>query len=287
MVQIYEDSRGGRGNWSFKAAIAKGLAGAIGILAALIIDYYQKGTDSSLITATTWINDSGLLQLINMEAAPPYWYALAVLVAGFAMVYIFEPANKRNAFYAGAGVLGFLATFSPVSAPTIDYTPLDPALMEELGIEAPGDSAMLNAPIILAAYRPVPQRSSIINAQASGLPVTVIIQFADDPGNRIPQIRAWLHDNITNRTLTLGAGAKIAQTRNGPVIVYDTIVTTGSARGNTIADLIVRVEANGYKITTKGVSVTKSTSKPIRVSLTLQKSNTPISIQRLRYPYKW
>jgi hypothetical protein len=122
MAQVYEDPSGAGGGQSiesnFASAVAKGLAGALGILTALVVDYIQKGDDSAMLFATRMINQAATLRL-HIEAVPPYVYLVILLIAGFALVFIYQPSNKMNAFYAGAGVLGFLATFSPVAQQTL------------------------------------------------------------------------------------------------------------------------------------------------------------------------
>ena len=301
MVQVYQDPSGGSAaQWSFREAVAKGIAGTIGILTALIVDYIQKGNDSALLYATRLINDAAFSRF-QIEAVPPYTYLAVLVIAGFALVYIFEPTNKRNAFYAGAGVLGFLATFAPITPQSVEFTdsgmtleaPVAPDASGAPAIPAPaptnGDHAWntdSGLPIVQAVYRPVPSNSSVIRAQATGVQVTIMIQFPADQGANIPQVRAWLHDSLSDRTMTLGAGAKLAQTSAGPVIVYQTIITT-SQSGDTLADLALRVEAAGYKITTAEATVTRNTPQPVKMRVVLQHSTTPLVFQRLQYPYKW
>ena len=300
MAQVYEDGAH-QGEWSFREAVAKGIAGTIGILTALIVDYIQKGNDSALLYGTRIINEAALARF-SMQAVPPYIYLVALVVAGFALVYIFEPTNKRNAFYAGAGVLGFLATFAPISQQTLEVQAAGalPSLESILGGE-PAAPVMPNAPsageqsmffefdglpVIPAVYRPYPENSQIVDVQAIGIPVNIVIQFPSSQGNSMPQIRAWLHDSLSNRTLTLGAGAKLAQTSSGPVIVYQTVIGTMQS-GDTLADLAVRVEAQGYAITTIEATVTKNTPQPVRIDVDMVPSSTPLALQRLQYPYRW
>jgi hypothetical protein len=301
MVQVYQDPSGQETQWSFRGAVAKGLAGTIGILTALVVDYIQKGNDSALLYATRLVNAAALSRF-NVEAVPPLLYLAILVIAGFALVYIFEPSNKRNAFYAGAGVLGFLATFAPITQQSLQFTDsgisfeapapdASGAAPEDAPAPAPiGDDHAFRLdgrlPVVLAVYRPVPSQSSVIRAQATPVVVDIMIQFPSSQDMSLPPVHAWLHDGVSGRTLTLGAGAKLAQTGAGPLIMYETTITS-SQSGDLLADLALRVEAQGYRITTVEAKVTRSTPQPVRLEAKLERSGTPLAIQRLRIPYKW
>lgn len=273
-------------DWSAREAAAKAFAGTLGIMGALAIDYFQKGADSALMYGTQLVNQYALARF-GVSDLPPFIYILILIVAGFAMVYIFEPSNKRNAFYAGAGVLGALATFSPVQETSLELTPAS-------YIEAPapnaesGASLNFGAPVVPAAWRPFGTQKAYQPAQASALPVRVMIQFPKSQStSSMPGISAALHDFNTDRTYKLGTGGRLADSREGPLVLYDLVITPGAPVGNVIAKLGLRVEAQGYTIGYTENAVTSSTASPAVVEVTMTPSNLPLSIERLRHPRKF
>jgi hypothetical protein len=250
----------------------------------------------------------------NMQAVPAYIYVAVLVIAGFALVYIFEPTNKRNAFYAGAGVLGFLATFSPIAQQTLQIpTPSELPSLDSIiqatqaspdGIQpaAPDTTAPAGstapatppghamnetpgAPVSPAIYQPLEAGAPVILADAQVIPVIVIVRFSATQGTSLPPMHVWLHDNIADRTQTLNNGT-LARAPSGVVAVYQTRVIS-AASGDKLADLSVRVEAEGYQITVKEVNAAQGSRPPIRIDVDLQPSNSPLAIQRLTFPYRW
>ena len=252
-------------------------------MTALVVDYIQKGSDSAFLFMTEIVNQYALARF-NIEAVPPFIYIFLLIAAGFALVYIFEPDNKRNAFYAGAGVLGFLATFAPVEPEAIQVSPGAPLEYEEL---MPGPEAHLfnGAPVIKAAWRPVERQRSYDLAQAQELPVRVFIRFPrGQSATSLPSIYAALHDFTTDRTYKLGGGGRLVNAPDGPMVVYDLSVMTGRPSGSTIAELALRVEASGYTVGYTEKDVSRGADTPVEVSVRMKKSNLPLAIERLRHP---
>lgn len=314
MVQVYEDPGTGQAPqgeaWSFQNAIAKGIAGTIGILAALVIDYIQKGDNSALLYATKLINQAALARF-HISAVPPYIYVIVALIAGFAMVYIFEPTNKRNAFYAGAGVLGFLATFSPIAQQTLqipsaaDLPSLD-SLIQAVqsapgetaapapstptpAAPAPGDGghAFNDTGIITAtpvAFRPAGEgQSGIVLAAARNVPVNIVIALPPSVTGSSFQVKVWLRESASDRTQSLGGSPRFARMGNRVVALYQTSITT-AASGSTAVE--VRVEAEGCAIYENNFTI--GADAPVaRFDIALAPSDTPLVTQRLTHPYRW
>ena len=314
MAEVYEDPGSGQAQggaeWSFKSAVAKGIAGSIGILAALVIDYIQKGDNSALLFATKLVNTAALSRF-HMEAVPPWIYLVIVLIAGFAMVYIFEPTNKRNAFYAGAGVLGFLATFSPIAQQTLqipnaaelpsldsllqatqaapDGTPLPAA---EPAASTPAPTAPSPAPAGGKGFGDVgtsmqPQAfngkpGEMVVAQAATVPVNIVVILPSGASGTVPEVRVTLHEDATGRTQSFGGSGRVAKMGAQVAVLYQTNVFAGN--GN--VTVRVRVEAEGYAITEKTFTITPGT-RTARIDVPLTASSTPLGVQRLNYPYRW
>jgi hypothetical protein len=292
MTRSYEElagSGGGEGGGRFHA-FPKALAGTLGILVALLVDYIQKGDNSALLFGTRLINTAALANF-QIQSVPPFVYALALMAAGFALVYIFEPSNKRNAFYAGAGVLGVLATMAPVAQQAAQYTPIDPSLMQELqSTPQPTQGSWNFAPgghVMHAAFqRPAPLGSNTLRVADGDMRILVIIRFPSDQGTNLPRVSAWLHDGITNKKIALTSG-QVGQMPGGPILVFRTGIATGPPLGNTAAKLAVRVEAPGYQIASQNKIVRTGARQPVRINVALRRSNVPLAVQRLRYPYSW
>ncbi|HXZ67807.1 MAG TPA: hypothetical protein VEH07_04385 [Alphaproteobacteria bacterium] len=309
MAEVYEDPGPGQAQggtqWSFRDAIAKGIAGSIGILAALVIDYLQKGDSSSLLFATKLVNQAALARF-NVSAVPAWIYLVIVLIAGFAMVYIFEPTNKRNAFYAGAGVLGFLATFSPIAQQTLqipsaeELPSLDSLLQATQTVPDGTLAPATTAPLAPASPAPAPagkgfaeegaaiqpqafdrSNSEMVVAQAQTIPVNIIIVLPAGAKGSLAGIRVMLHEDATGQTKSLDGSGRFAKMGDRLVIFYQTTVM---AAGST--SVKVRVEAEGYTITEKPFTITPD-MRVARIELPLTPSSTPLAVQRLNYPYRW
>ena len=313
MVQVYEDpgtgqQAGGGEEWSFTNAVAKGLAGTLGILAALAIDYLQKRDDSALIHASKIVNQAA--SDMNISAVPAYIYVAILLIAGFAMVYIFEPSNKRNAFYAGAGVLGFLATFSPIAQQTLqipaasDLPSLDAILQATQtapgGSTAPATPAPATTPSpadgshafndigmprpILAAYRPTgEQRTEVIRASIRNVPVNIVVVFPAGTSGRAASMKVWLRNDADGNTEILDGRPRFARMGDKVVALYQTSVTTADSGGTRVE---LRVEAEGYLIYENTFSI-GSVEPVARFDVALTPTDTPLVSQRLTHPYRW
>ena len=274
------------GDWSAREAVAKAFAGTIGIMSALAVDYIQKGGESALLYGTQMVNEYALSRF-SVDAVPPFVYIILLIIAGFAMVYIFEPSNKRNAFYAGAGVLGFLATFSPVEQTSIGLSP--GTLIEEPAPLQPDEASLTYEGLVTpAAWSLFPQKKGFQNAKAAAMPVRAMIQFPkDQPADSLPAIYAALHDFNSRRTYKLGTGGRLIDGRDGPLVVYDLVIRPGAPVGSTLAKLGMRIESQGYKVGYSEVTVTKTTPSPAVIQVTMEESNLPLAIERLRFPRKF
>ncbi len=314
MVEVYEDpgtgqqpQSGGSESWSFRNALAKGFAGTLGILAALAIDYLRKRDNSALIYASKLVNQAAMD--MHFSAVPAYVYLAIVLIAGFAMVYIFEPTNKRNAFYAGAGVLGFLATFSPIAQQTLqipsagELPSLDALLQAtqtvpgEPAAPAPTETAPAaptpdngghafndtGAASPSVTFGPVGERSQVVLAAIHSVPVNIVISFPASSTGTASEIKVWVHVDATGQTQTLGSAPRFARMGDKVVGLYQTSVMT-AASGSTLVE--VRVEAEGCEIVEKPFSIAPD-AKTARVDIALKQSNTPLVTQRLTHPYRW
>ncbi len=282
MVPVYQGGNVSN-TQSAGTLVTQGVAASIGILAALLIDFAQKGDNSAFVTATQLLNNLAA-RTLNWNAAPPYVYAVALIIAGFVLVFVMQPGSTRNAFIAGIGALSFLATLAPVS----DLTQALPEVSSSSSPSTPAPATSgfstgtngMNFAAEPSSFPVVPRdQNAAIRAAAAVYPVRVAVQF---PNLSIPPMSVKLHDYISGQTFRLAAG----RSRDGRVVI-DTAVTGGSPQGTTLAKLEVRVEAPGYAITTASAEITTATSGTTEIDLSPAPSRTPLWLQRTQYPYKW
>ncbi|MGE4035436.1 MAG: hypothetical protein AB7F91_14725, partial [Parvularculaceae bacterium] len=80
-----------------------GLAGAAGIVAALVTDYQQKGEASSLYTINQWAATLG--EILGLGQVPLWMVVLGLIAAGGLSIFYFQPITRQGAFAQGFGLL--------------------------------------------------------------------------------------------------------------------------------------------------------------------------------------
>ena len=73
-----------------------GISGSVGILAAIITDFQQKGDTAALFKISDWVADYGAL--INAPGVPLWGIVLALTALGAGSVLYFQPITRQGAF---------------------------------------------------------------------------------------------------------------------------------------------------------------------------------------------
>lgn len=284
---VYGSKRGIKtpGEYGVMDIAGLGLAGAAGIVAALVTDYQQKGEASSLYTINQWV--AALGDILGFSQIPLYAVVLGLISAGALSIFYFQPITRQGAFAQGFGLLAVLMTTVPADLagglqPTGPMLPeLDSVAMREasLGV-TPGDG------IVTAGFQAGEAR--IIEAQesrAARYVVEIDIVFPDGVPSNIDELirrgacRGRLHNADTKETFNLFRSA------GGNVIVRgdSLVVRAGVPARSNEATLWVRVEVEGFAIEEQSAKAVLDES--LNWTVNMQRSNTPLFLQRLSKSY--
>ncbi len=259
-----------------------GLAGAAGIIAALVTDYQQKGEASALFTINQWIVALG--NLLGFTDIPLWMVVIGLTVLGAGSIFYFQPITRQGAFAQGFGLLAVLMTATPadlaggIESINNNLLDLQPASAREASIGAQFINASY-APGQAALYQ-IQDRS-----EAAKYDVHLSINFPDgipsdiDTLIRTGAIRGRLHNEDTKETWNLFRSAGGTIRRQGDSLLIDAGVP---ARSET-ARLWVRIECTGYAIDEQ--SATATLGEPLEWSIEMAPSKTPLFFQRLRKSY--
>jgi hypothetical protein len=258
------------------------LAGAAGIVAALVTDYQQKGEASSLYTINQWVAAVG--DILGLTNIPLYAVVLGLIAAGGLSVFYFQPITRQGAFAQGFGLLAVLMTAVPAdlagalqpTGPTL--SDLQPAAYDREASVADG--------IVLATA--VPEEARVVpvqDEQAARYVVEIEIAFTggapDDIEAMIRRgaLRGRLHNADTKETFNLfrTAGGNVLQ--RGDSI----IIRAGVPARSTEATLWVRIECEGFAIEEQ--SAKASLADALNWTVSMRPSSTPLFIQRLTKSY--
>ncbi len=269
------------------------IAGAAGVASALMADFVQKGESSALFVVGAMSSQHLALNL------PPIYIATFLMISGAIAVFIFEPQNKKSAFYTGASILAVLWAGMPGQnvegvAPEIvdeavsyfeeDTTPSgDPvAFMSRADCQQTGPIiSVAYAHDCVAANQTTDWQRYLHFAQANNR-IPLIVRVTIPTHSALPKISTRLYDKVSGRHFDLSAIGKAKRVSNGYQVIYATTVNTRDAAR---AHLFVRVEADGYKIG-QGEKVV-SRIYPTEIPVALETSTTPLWLQRMRTPRKF
>ncbi len=270
------------------------LAGASGIIAALVTDYRQQGEASAIYTINQWV--AGASNLLGLTDVPLYAVILGLIGVGAGSIFYFQPITRQGAFAQGFGLLAVLMTAVPAdlagglqpvrtdilelepissdAAPLEDEAALDQQGLLKLAAYAPGEARLIKT-----------QATSTEQKTANKYDVTLVVNFTNglpkDVETLIRQgeLRGRLHNASTNRTYNLfrSAGGSIA--RRGNTL----IIRAGVPADRKQADLWVRIECDKYKIEQQSIKATLGS--PTTWSINMQPSSSPLFMQRLNQSY--
>lgn len=291
------------GEYSIADLVGFGFAGALGIVAAVMIDMTQSES-SALFTINRWF--ARITDMLGMGDLPLYAVILILMAIGAISVLYFQPVTMRGAFAQGFGALAILMTVAPSGLGTPLDAPDMPTILEEaegaVASNAPQarlassvgtveGAAVRNSMMHNAVYTPSaePQLRTVAFQDAATVKYNLSIQIMlpdglkDDPDTMIRKgaLRGRLHNAATGETYNVfrNSGAIITRSSDGRTL---TIMT--SVPGNSpTATLYTRIEAAGYAITVEEFSASAGRNNTWRIAMT--PSSTPLSIQRLGQSY--
>ena len=259
------------------------VAGAAGVASALTADFVQKGEASAIFVLNALFN-----QHLNLTLEP-LLMALGLMLAGAVTVFIFEPRNKRSAYYMGASVLAVLWAGMPSDG--------SPGVAPEILNEA----SALKSPVSLGCQ--VSDGPQIIKASFAGPCGAIDSEFGDlvhrtSAGDRlpihlqvlvpygsqtVPRISTRIYDSVSGRKWDLSSVGVARRTSSGYLVSYKTYIDGGRRSSDLQAKLYVRVEAEGFAIAQANETVSHR-STGIAVPISLKRSETPLWLLRLRTP---
>lgn len=252
-----------------------GLAAALGGLAAVIVDLFQKQNASAIYQLTNFVNKATLkFDPSGQFTLPVVGVGGLLLIASILLAYFAEARSARAAFYSGASVLTVLMALVPYQQP----------LQPEYGTtvrQMSSTQGWQTLTVTPAAYSGAPNwtvdRGRVWRAQASGtLPVVVTVHVK---GPVPPKMSGVLYDTVSGRSYQLGYGTPQSRGSDGSTFRFEFVINTGTPKGGRVADLKLRVEAPGYKLATTARSVTQM-GAPVEMQVSLQPSKVPGFLQR-------
>lgn len=259
------------------------LAGAAGVASALTADFVQKGDASAIFVMNALFN-----QHLNLTLEP-LLMAMGLMLAGAVSVFIFEPRNKRSAYYMGASVLAVLWA----SMPSDGSQGVAPEILNEASaLDSPvnfGCASESGPQIIQAAYSgPCNMAgngfSDLVQTVRGGDRLPVHLQvLVPNTGRAVPRISTRLYDSVTGRKWDLSSVGVARRTSSGYLVSYKTYIDSGRRSSDTQANLYVRVEAEGFDIAQARESISHR-STGVAVPISLKPSDTPLWLLRLRTP---
>lgn len=271
------------GEFGMTDILGLGLAGAAGIIAALVTDYQQKGEASALFTINQWVVDVG--SLLGLTHIPLWWVILGLTAAGAGSIFYFQPITRQGAFAQGFGLLAVLMTAVPpdlaggLEAINNSLPGLEPAAAPQEAF-LPNGFVPISYTVGDARVYEVQNRS-----QAAKYELQLTINFPngipDDINSMIRRgtLRGRLHNEDTGGTWSLfrSTGGSMRQEGNSLIIQAGVPARSQSTR------LWIRIECAGYAIEEQ--SATVSLNEPLQWTVEMQQSSVPLFIQRLNKSY--
>ncbi len=264
-----------------------GLAGAAGIVAALVTDYQQKGEASALYTINQWA--VSIASILGFGQIPLWMVVAGLLAMGAGSIFYFQPITRQGAFAQGFGLLAVLMTAVPANfADALESTGAALPELEPIAFER---EAALTDGILTASFSqaaPAEANARVIaiqDRQAARYVVELRIDFPngapDDIDQRISKgtFRGRLHNEDTGETFNLFRNAGGNLMKRGDSL----IIRAGVPARSATAKLWVRIECEGYTIVE--ASNTASLDEPLNWTVVLPPSKTPLFIQRLNKSY--
>lgn len=264
-----------------------GLAGAAGIVAALVTDYQQKGEASSLYTINQWAAAVG--EILGFGNIPLWGVVLGLIAAGALSIFYFQPITRQGAFAQGFGLLAVLMTTVPADL-VGGIESMGPMLPELEPVEFSREASLADG-IVVATYQGQEaqiQEAQIIEVQdrqAARYVVEMNIVFPGGVPSDIEDMirrgacRGRLYNADTKETFNIFRSAGGNMIIRGDSLVVRAGVPARSAEST----LWVRVEVEGFAIEEQ--SAKANLSSALDWTVNMRPSSTPLFIQRLTKSY--
>lgn len=243
------------------------LSAAMGIGAAIVTDYQQRGEGSALFTINRWVVEFGRFFALGDV---PLWSVMAGLVGvGALSVFYMQPTTRQGAFAQGYGLLAALMMAAP----------------PDLGGGLP---AMTAREIVAEQSRPrvVNAAFAAVEAPAAAMhDVRIEAHFPNGLRNdldamvRRGAIRGRIHNAATGETFNLFRSAGGVAQMQGDVLV----VSAGVPAKGAADTLWIRIEAAGYAIEEQSAEARLGALLDWRIDM--RPSATPLFLQRLGRSY--
>lgn len=260
-----------------------GLSAAIGGLAAVLVDLFQKQDASAVYELTTVVNSlASILQPSGHLSVPVVGVGLALMVFSILLAFISEARTRSAAFYSGASVITVLMTLVPYDAPL--PTPSGTTVSSEtaMGVETWSDG-FIPAAYAGSGYGTFGDARVWFAQSGNEVPVTIIVNVPTDNAQaaKTTRITGLLHDALTGRKWQLGYAVPAGGGVNGVVTYrFDLQIEAGQPKSGLVADLNCRIEADGYRVATVSQSVAR-VGEPVTLEVNLEPSRVPQAIQKL------
>lgn len=261
------------GEYGVSDIFGLGLAGATGIVAALVTDFQQKGEASALFTLNQWAAVLG--DILGFGHLPLWTVVLAIIGVGAGSIFYFQPITRQGAFAQGFGLLAVIMTAIPPD--------LAAGLSGMDGDDLPG----LSAPAVSSAvFNPGEESLTEVQQRRAAIyNVTITINVPDglkqNARTMIQRgtLRGRLHNADTGATYNLfrNAGGAVSMSNNRIVI------RAGVPARSQNATLWTRIEIDGYAIEEQ--SATAQLGGTLNWRIDMRPSSTALFLQRLQRSY--
>ncbi|MEM1410109.1 MAG: hypothetical protein AAGG79_05110 [Pseudomonadota bacterium] len=281
-----------------------GVASAIGIGAAVIVDLFQHREASALYVINRQFVD--ITTMLGADTIPLYGVMITLMVLGAGSILFFEPITYRGAFSQGFGLLAALVTLAPsdigtpLEAPTDDPDGMmmefsdsfseEAALSDPEGLRGAGDRLTAPPTPALMPTSTASAVSSLVQARsrsAQTYQLRIQIEFPDGLKQDVQAMlsrgtlagKVWNPETGTIYNLFRNSGARMGY--DDDTLRIETVVAAASPD----TELWILVEADGYKIAERSF---RARTGPNRIwNVTMETSRIPLFIQRLRHAYRF
>ena len=268
-------------NWARLA-----LTGALGILAAIVMDLKHRGDDSALFVVTRGL--VGAAAMVGVTSLPLYVTIGVLMAVGAGVVLYFRPRGLRPAFMTGFGSLAALTTAVPGYSGEYADVPIQgepgtpaPVIERRDLVEAPRDTA---PPMRLASFVTTEAAPPSASTEAR-YDLTVRLSFPRGVPEPVAAhlregtLKTRLYDPATGRAYDLFARPVGPVLRDGDTLQVTASIPASAPSG----PLWLRVEAAGYEIGVFEHEANVEAGERWDVALT--PTTEPLLIQRLKHTY--
>lgn len=279
------------GEFGISDVFGLALAGATGIVAAVVTDYQQSGEASALYTINQWVVSAA--KLFGFGDIP-LWMVIAGLIGlGAGSVFYFQPITRQGAFAQGFGLLAVLMTAVPSDLAGGLELVADGQLpgLEPVEFQREARRGAGIQPAAFTINEGAARGARLYQAQfvreESGTNYVVYLEIKFPEG--LPEdaktmirkgtLRGRLHNAETGETYNLfRAAGGIVEERADAIVIRAGVPARADA-----ATLWVRIECEGYSIEEQ--SSEARLGGPLTWVIDMQPSSSPLFLQRLRKSY--